>query len=132
MLAVAKQTGGKTLYGWYLTELMGRKKVKNQAHLAELVSEAGGTEYNITQSQVSKIMYGKSEAGAKFAGALAKALQLSEEERQEHAYLLAYGQEHDDRLSADNMERMEDYKARAQELTDEGMGADFGSENRRS
>jgi transcriptional regulator with XRE-family HTH domain len=108
-ITVRGDDGDKTAYGWYLTELMGRKKIRNQKALADMVTEAG---QGITQSQVSKIMRGKPQATAAFGTALARALDLDEDERREHAYLLTYGQ---DRALPPNHKDRKELEARAQE-----------------
>ncbi len=105
-----EDVGGKTPYGWYLDELMGRHRIRNQRDLADLVT-AGG--YQITQSQISKIMRGKPQATAAFGAALAEGIGMDEEERREHAYMLTYGQ--DRVLSPTNQERMQEYKERVKE-----------------
>lgn len=108
-ITVRGDDGDKTAYGWYVTELMGRKKIRNQKALADMITEAG---HVISQSQISKIMRGKPAATAAFGTALARALELSEEERREHAYLLTYGQ---DRALPPNHEDRRELEARAQE-----------------
>lgn len=103
--------GGKTPYGWYLDELMARKRIPGQKVLSEIVSAEG---HIISQSQVSKIMRGKPQATAAFGNALTRALQLDEEERREHAYMLVHGQ--DRLLSPANRESMQRYKDKVKEV----------------
>lgn len=108
--ATGEESGSKTPYGWYLDELMARKRIPNQRVLSEMISAEGQL---VSQSQISKIMRGKPQATAAFGNALARALQLDEEERREHAYMLTYGQ--DRVLSPANQERMQNYKEKVRE-----------------
>lgn len=102
-----------TLLGWYVRELMVRKRIKNQDDLAARITVAG---YPISQPAVSKILRGKSEPSRKFIAALAVALDLHGDERRELADLFSYDEAAtSEPISEESMQGMKEVRERVQE-----------------
>jgi hypothetical protein len=82
------EQGGFTAWGWFVWEAAGRRRIKSQKRIAELVSELG--HHPISQPALSKNLTGKTEPSRKLHAAIAEAFRMDERERREFADVFAY------------------------------------------
>lgn len=135
VVIVAKQSseqGGYTAYGWFVREILNRRKIKSQKRAAELISTAG---YPISQPGLSKVLTGRTEPSRRLNAAIAEALSMDAAERNELANIFSYT-DNTQILSEENYEGMREIQREAQEDADrrargseEARGTRRGSED---
>lgn len=126
------EQGGFTAWGWFVWEAAGRRRIKSQKRIAELVTRAG---YPLTQPALSKNLTGKTEPSRRLHAAVAEALHMDVDERREFADVFAYT-DNSQLLTEDNYlgmreirrEAQEDAVRRSDEAGREGIGGARGSE----
>lgn len=130
MRAMPQDVEGYTRFGWYLEELMGRHRIRGQRELARILREGG---YPIQQPAISKMMRGESEAKSAFNSALIEILGLDEAEAKEYATMAAVVQADKRRLSWENMKRLREVEALAEEdAGEEAWARENNGEDRRA
>lgn len=125
------EQSGFTAWGWFVWEAAGRRRIKSQKRIAELVKETG---YPLSQPALSKNLTGKTEPSRRLHATIAEAFSMDEQERREFADVFAYT-DNTQILTEENYQGMKEIQREAREDAErESLGMEeirgaHGSEN---